>query len=93
MARYIDADAYEQKLADKDIFFPALYKNELNDMPTAEVVAKGEVMKILSDLKKQIHDRTVYPHSKGVMPYVTLKEIDAIIQSEIGKYKDGEENI
>lgn len=89
MARYIDADAYEQKLADKDIFFPALYKNELNDMPTAEVVAKGEVMKILSDLKKQIHDRAVYPHNAGIKPYISLGEIDAIIEKEISHIKGG----
>ena len=89
MARYIDADEYEQKLADKDIFFPALYKNELNDMPTAEVVAKGEVMKILSDLKKQIHDRAVYPHNAGIKPYISLGEIDAIIEKEISHIKGG----
>lgn len=91
MARYIDADAYEQKLADKDIFFPALYKNELNDMPTAEVVAKGEVMKILSDLKKQIHDRAVYPHNAGIKPYISLGEIDAIIEKEISHIKGEDE--
>lgn len=37
MARYIDADAFKRKLADKDIFFPALYENELNETPTADV--------------------------------------------------------
>ena len=91
MARYIDADAYEQKLADKDIFFPALYKNELNDMPTAEVVAKGEVMKILSDLMKLIHDRAVYPHNAGIKPYISLGEIDAIIEKEISHIKGEDE--
>lgn len=43
MARYIDADAFKQKLADKDIFFPALYANELNEMPTADVVPRAEI--------------------------------------------------
>ena len=38
MARYIDADMFKKKLADKDIFFPALYENELNETPTADVV-------------------------------------------------------
>ena len=37
MGRYIDADAFKRKLADKDIFFPALYENELNETPTADV--------------------------------------------------------
>ena len=43
MARYIDADEFEQRLADKDIFFPALYKYELKSTPTADVVPKSEV--------------------------------------------------
>lgn len=38
MARYIDADVFKKKLAEKDIFFPALYENELNETPTADVV-------------------------------------------------------
>lgn len=38
MPRYIDADAYEERLADKNIYFPALYRNELINMPTADVV-------------------------------------------------------
>jgi hypothetical protein len=53
MARYIDADAFKQKLADKDIFFPALYANELNEMPTADVVPKSEVAReIIQDIAK-----------------------------------------
>lgn len=43
MARYIDANAFKQKLADKNIFFPALYANELNEMPTADVAPREEV--------------------------------------------------
>ena len=43
MPRYIDADAFKQKLADRDIFFPALYKNELDEMPTADVVPRAEL--------------------------------------------------
>lgn len=54
MARYIDADAFKQKLADKDIFFPALYANELNEMPAADVVPKSEVAReIITDLAEQ----------------------------------------
>lgn len=50
MARYIDADAFEQKLADKDIFFPALFKNELNNTPTADVVPRAEVLKDINEI-------------------------------------------
>lgn len=52
--RYIDADAFKQKLADKDIFFPALYKNELDDIPTADVVPKSEVERLQAEVD-QLH--------------------------------------
>lgn len=45
MPRYIDADEFKQRLADRDIFFPALYKNELNSTPTADVVPREECEK------------------------------------------------
>lgn len=49
MARYIDADAFKQKLADKDIFFPALYKNELDEMPIADAVPKSEIEELIRE--------------------------------------------
>lgn len=51
MPRYIDADAFEQKLADKGIFFPALFKNELNNTPTADVVPKSELEYVFEELE------------------------------------------
>ena len=41
---------------------------------------------ILSDLKKEIHNRAVFANIKGVDPYVTLKMIDAVINGFIKKY-------
>ena len=57
MARYIDADAFKQKLADRGIFFPALYANELNEMPTADVV---EVVRCKDCVKRQTPDCTMW---------------------------------
>ena len=54
--RYIVADAFKQKLADKDIFFPALYKNELDDIPTADVVPKSEVENIFAEIETCMKD-------------------------------------
>ncbi len=88
MARYIDADVFEQRLEDKDIFFPALYKIELNSTPTADVVPKSEVANMLSDLKKEIHDKAVYPNNSGVEPYISVKVFDAVLQGYVNKFDD-----
>ena len=42
---------------------------------------------VLSDLKKQVHDKAVYPNTSGVDPYVNLKVFDAIINNLIRKEK------
>lgn len=39
----------------------------------------------LSDAKKQIHDKAVYPHNSGIDPYISLRVLDAIVQGEITK--------
>ena len=43
---------------------------------------------ILSDLKKEIHNRAVFANIKGVDPYVTLKTVDAIIANAVKKHGD-----
>lgn len=51
---------------------------------------KREVAReILSDLRKKIHDRAVYPHNAGIDPYISLKVVDAIIEKEISHAKGG----
>ena len=84
MARYIDADAFKQKLADKDIFFPALYANELNEMPTADVVPKSEV----EELKAIIVDHKatecqweeVYTNSKTEVAREIFEELENVLK-------------
>lgn len=60
MARYIDADAYEERLADKNIFFPSLYRNELRDMPTADVAPKSEVDRLEKEKEKLTINMNAY---------------------------------
>lgn len=43
-----------------------------------------DMTKVLSDLKKQIHDKAVYPNCHGVEPYISLKVFDAVINKLIG---------
>lgn len=47
---------------------------------------------ILSDLKKEIHNRAVYPHGIGGSPYITLKVLDAIIKNKVEEIKNEKEN-
>jgi hypothetical protein len=67
-----------------------IFDKMVQDMPTADVVPKSEVAReILSDLKKKIHDRAVYPHNSHIDPYISLKAVDAIIEKEISHAKGG----
>ena len=43
-----------------------------------------DVTKVLSDLKRQIHDKAVYPNCHDVEPYISLKVFDAVINKLIG---------
>lgn len=43
-----------------------------------------DMTKVLSDLKRQIHDKAVYPNCHGVEPYISLKVFDAVINKLIG---------
>lgn len=41
---------------------------------------------ILSDIKREIHNKAVFANIKGVDPYVALKTVDAIIANAVKKY-------
>lgn len=95
MARYIDADKIHEfvdaKVAEgkdgwaKGVPYEWAYALTVIDMqPAADVVPKSELEHILSDLKKQIHDKAVYPNCHGVDPYISLKVFDAVINKLIG---------
>lgn len=101
MARYIDADAYEERLADKNIYFPALYRNELIDMPTADVAPKSEVLNEIEALGKkvgQIYNHYVFEDTDYADDDVAIEAvINALTEvlNELAelknKYTEGEE--
>lgn len=43
------------------------------------------ILKTLFVIKRQIHDKAIYPHNSGIDPYVSLKIVDAVIDAEIKK--------
>ncbi len=53
---------------------------------------ENQIETILSDLKKEIHNRAVYPHGIGGSPYITLKVLDAIIKNKVEEIKNEKEN-
>ena len=55
----------------------------------SEAALKGFASEVLSDLKKQVHDKATYPHNSGIDPYMSLKVFDAILNNIIKKYSEG----
>lgn len=43
---------------------------------------------LLSELKKEVHDRAVYPCSQEMHSYISLRAFDGIIQKYINKYRE-----
>ena len=95
--RYIDAEALTdsmlehynelcEKYGDYDHYTTGYGDaiDAIEQAPTADVVPRAELEHILSDLKKEIHDKAVYPNVHGVDPYVSLKVFDAVINKLIG---------
>lgn len=56
----------------------------IDDLQKKLAVATETLKYIFSDLKKQIHDKAVYPNCHGVEPYISLKVFDAVINKLIG---------
>ena len=44
---------------------------------------KDYFLNTLSDLKKEIHDKAVYPMASDIKPYITIRALDAIINNYI----------
>ena len=42
----------------------------------------------LSDLKRQVHSKAIYPDAISVYPFITIKAFDAIVQNYINKYSE-----
>ena len=62
----------------KDLY-QMLPDGRLELIPTSDNIKSKIVEDILSDLKKEIHKKAIYPGTKEVPPYISLREFDAII--------------
>lgn len=58
----------------------------IRNAPTADVVPRAELEHTLSDIKRQIHDKAVYPEARSVKPYISLKVVDAIINNKMEEF-------
>jgi hypothetical protein len=83
MARYIDADKLIEEYDRVHIGAPGGARKLMVEAPTVDVVPKSEVTKTLSDIKRQIHEKAIYPHNAGIKPYISVREVDAIIQDKL----------
>lgn len=62
-------------------------RKALQMTPTADV---GKIVRdALSDLKREIHSKAIYPDSMGALPFIHVKTFDAILQNHINKYSEG----
>lgn len=72
---------------------PFVSANTCENFMTAEVAPKSEVERpmfentkqILHHLKRQMHEKAVYPHNAGIDAYISLKVFDAIMQGYLNK--------
>jgi hypothetical protein len=59
----------------------------VKEAPTADVVPKKEIANVLCDLKIEVHNKAHYNHAKEVPTYITIRELDAILQGFIEKWR------
>ncbi len=52
-------------------------------IPVGDVISKSEAIETLSDIKRQIHEKAIYPNNAGIKPYISVREVDAIIQDKL----------
>ena len=95
MARYIDADALIRlieidALCNGGNFSKRDVMMSIKAIQTADVVPKGEAAKeVLSDLKKAIRNKAVYPRYKDSDPYIKLKDVDEIVADYLKRKTGG----
>lgn len=102
MARYIDADKLIEHILKLKVVTDNMYgmgiargieraETAIEMQPTADVVPKSEIEKVLSDLKKQIHDKAIYPGAKDTYSFVNVKVFDAVLNNVLKKYTEGKD--
>lgn len=104
MARYIDANAFQEKLA--EVAREPDYRHEgedwrcgvclagthLDGFPTADVVPRRKFAKrLLLDLKAAVTNKATYPDFNADYAYVNLKVFNALVQDLVKKYEEGKD--
>jgi hypothetical protein len=56
---------------------------------TADVVPTTELIELLRSLKRELHEKATYPPMVGVNSFVPLKLFDAVLQTYMNKYMEG----
>jgi hypothetical protein len=54
----------------------------------SRVIKDSKAQDVLSNLKREIHDKAVYPEARSVKPYISLKVVDAIIINKMEEIKN-----
>jgi hypothetical protein len=66
-----------------------LTRKRVDELEAELAKVKSEIAKeVLLELKKQIHEKAVYTHTQEVLPYISIKAFDAILQNHIKKYTE-----
>lgn len=97
MARYYEEEALIEALksellkhfSDSYVYSAInLFRKVLDNAPTTNITPKSETSNALLDLKRQVHDKAVYPYGYGFRSYITLREFDAILNNILMKYSE-----
>ena len=54
----------------------------------SRVIKDSKAQDVLSNLKREIHDKAVYPEARSVKPYISLKVVDAIINNKMEEFRN-----
>ena len=82
MANAIIANGYRKR---KDLY-QILPDGRLELIPTSDNIKSKLAEDLLSEIKKEAHNKAVHPCGCKIDPYISLKVLDGIIQKYINKY-------
>lgn len=96
MAEYIEREALidetRKRIENAHSYRMAVVDNEfleiIEDVGIADVVPKKEIANVLCDLKIAVHNKAHYNHAQEVPTYITIRELDAILNNFIQNRKD-----
>lgn len=75
---YNQASVYRVRANAENTIKEVSWRGEQAEVVPIQII-ESTAIEILSDLKKEIHEKAVYPQCRDIPAYVTLREFDAII--------------